>query len=1109
MICKNCNRKNRESAKFCKWCGTVLPVLKRNPLDKLVGMEEVKKQIQNIVDTFMSLRYRPETRNIRLSLNSIIIGETGTGKTLLAGILKEVFYAHKIISAPLVKLVDAVDYERFLEDWDKNIDETKGGILFIDNVQKLLPDTYSKNVNALDKLFIEMGHWNNDPVVILAGLPGGLEQFLDNNPAIRNRFKYLFRLPEYGYEDLRDMCIRQLKENYGGLQFSPGAFDKLTVQLKYELKVKDDSFGYGHLARQKAEDIFTAYLSREKNGDGVVLEEDIVGYIPPVKTLDNILGEMNEFIGMAEVKKIVREIALEIQMYRQREQRGLASGERSSYHIILTGNPGTGKTTVARKLGEIFEAIGFLDSGHVVEVDRSQMVSQYVGETPKIVDRLCDKAMGGILFVDEAYTLAPGSPDGGKDEQGLQALEKLMKRMEDDRGKFVVIAAGYKDEMENLLRANPGIRSRFNRYIEIEDYTPEELFLILCQFVRKKKYNLSAEAEERVRKAVLKIYECRDKSFANGREMRTLFEKMCTSLSERINRLPLGMQTDEALVTFEAEDIPFEDTAYTSWQEYLKELDGLVGLQSVKEEIENLVAGLNIIKQRGDKGGITGKHYVFSGNPGTGKTTVARIMANVFKALDLIPKGQLVEVDRSRLVAGYAGQTAIKTNRLVDSALGGVLFIDEAYTLCMGEEDSFGKEALDILLKRLEDDRGKFVCIVAGYTDEMHKFIDSNPGLRSRFTENIRFEDFRPDELAAIFFQLAAGKQYRLSEEVKAGVRQYFEKLYATRDKNFGNAREVRKVFEKAVAAQGKRLMKIVNTPDFNREMLHEFCLQDIVGKEEKKTLEEVMAGLDEFIGMAEVKKNIRALAQQAEFLKMRFEQGWGSIDNLALNIVLTGNPGTGKTTIARKLGEIFKTVGILPEDKVIEVDRSQMVGQYMGETPRLVNALCDRAMGGVLFVDEAYTLAMPDDSGMDKYGREAVETLMKRMEDDKGKFVLIVAGYQEEMKKFLRVNPGLESRFTHYLHIADYSIGELVEIYKGMVVHKQYRLAPGAEEVLTVKIRMLCESKKDKFGNARDIRKLFDATIQQLAGRISFCPREKLTEESFCLILPGDIAGC
>lgn len=1107
MICPKCKKENRSIAKFCKWCGTPIEN-KADPLDQIIGLSDVKQQIKNIEETFSYLHSRKETSNIRLCVNSIIIGETGTGKTFLAEVLKDYFYQHKIIRKNLLKIVDAVDYERFVEKWDSNIKDVSGGILFFDNVQKLLPDSYSKNVNPLDKLFIEMDHWNDDPIVVMAGLPGGFDEFLENNPAVRNRFKYVFRLPSYHVEELVSMCMRILQQKYGIERISGEASKKLQRQIKYKIKNRDESVGNGHLARQKAEDIFTAYLSRMPNVNGVIQEADIQGYIPPERTLDEILAELDDFIGMKEVKQAVREIALEVQNNVQRMERGLGEAERLSLHIILTGNPGTGKTSIARKLGEIFEAIGFLDSGHVIEVDRSQMVSQYVGETPKLVDKLCDRAMGGILFIDEAYTLAPVNEAGTKDEQGAQALERLMKRMEDDRGKFVVIAAGYKTEMENLLRVNPGIRSRFNRFLNIDDYTPEELYQILLVFVRKKNYHLSEEAQKSTQLAIKQIYEARDKNFANGREMRSLFETMCRRQAERISKLPVTEQTNDILMTIEADDVPYDRPKAVDYTACLKAFDGLVGLDNVKREVTNLAAFLNMQVQRGDSSTFAGKHYVFTGNPGTGKTTVARIMASVFKSLGIVPRGQLVEADRSKLVAGFAGQTSIKTNQLIDTALGGVLFIDEAYTLRSGDNDFFGKEALDTLLKRLEDDRGKFICIVAGYTKEMHDFIDSNPGLKSRFTQTIHFEDYKPEELAQIFFNMAQSKKFVLSDETKSDVKTLFDSMFISRDKNFGNAREVRKVFDAAVERQSRRLMELIKNPDIKQEMMFELTSEDLKTEEQAKpkSLDEVMAELDDFIGMKSVKEAIRRLAVQAVFMQQRLKMGIGSAENMAINIVLTGNPGTGKTSIARKLGDVFYAVGLLSTNKVIEVDRSQMVGQYLGETPKIVNKICDRAMGGVLFIDEAYTLIDSDNPASDKYGKEAVEALMKRMEDDKGKFVVVVAGYQKEMMRFLQANPGLESRFTHTMHIDDYDEMELMEIFKLLAKKKQYRLTPMAEATLMEKVTKMYMNKTRNFANAREIRKMFDNTVQQLSIRVSKMNPKEVTAETYQMILPEDI---
>ena len=1101
MICEHCHKENRSVAKFCKWCGH--PLTSQNVLDRMVGLDEVKKQLKTVVDTYTYLHSRKDVMNVRLSVNTIIIGETGTGKTALAEIIRDYFYQHKIIEKPKLTMVDAVDYQRFVDKWDDNVKKARGGILFFDNVQKLLPDRYSNQVNPLDKLFVEMDKWDENPIVIIAGLPKGLDDFLVANPAAQNRFKYTFRLPTPGYQDLCDICKLELRTKYGVAAYTPEAEHKLQRFFQYQVKIKDETFGYAHVAIKTAEDIFTSFISR--GADAVMVEaDDIRGYVPEERTLDDILSDLDRYIGMDEVKKAVREIAFTIHNNIQRAQRGLGEQEKVGIHIVLTGNPGTGKTTIARKLGEILESIGYLDSGHVVEVDRAKMVSPYQGETPKVVDRLCDKAMGGILFVDEAYTLAPLSQSGERDNQGAQALEQLMKRMEDDRGKFVVIAAGYRTEMENLFRINVGFRSRFSYFLNIDDYTPDQLFQIMEVFAKEKKYQFAADAKELTLKMITELYNSRDKDFANGRTMRQLFDKICAKQAERLQKVDISTLTNEELMTIAVEDIPYEAPKAVDYTDCLAKLNGMVGLAAVKKEISNLAAFLNLQIRRGETNTFQGKHYVFTGNPGTGKTTVARIMADVFRTLGILSRGQLVEADRSKLVAGFSGQTAIKTNQLIDSAMGGVLFIDEAYTLKSSDQDSFGAEAIDTLLKRLEDDRGKFICIVAGYTDQMHDFIDTNPGLKSRFTQTIHFDDYTPDELTEIFINLAKSKNFTVDADTQGAIHRQFEQLYLRRDKNFGNAREARRIFDQAVEKQSQRLVAEMNNPDFKQEDMYSITSADLpmAQSEQARPLDEVLNELDDFIGMRSVKNMIRRLAVQSMFMKQRAAMGAGKVQQMSMNFVLTGNPGTGKTSIARKMGEILQSMEILPTSRVIEASRATLVGKYMGETPKIVNNMCDKAMGGILFVDEAYTLS----SENDQYGKEAIDTLMKRMEDDRGKFVVIVAGYKDQMETFLAVNPGLASRFTHKMHIEDYNEDELLSIFKKMASKDNYRLSPEAEFKLLDLIGRKLISKSDSFGNAREMRNMLDATIQQLSMRVSSMPQSEITQETYQLIMPEDI---
>lgn len=277
-------------------------------------------------------------------------------------------------------------------------------------------------------------------------------------------------------------------------------------------------------------------------------------------------------------------------------------------------------------------------------------------------------------------------------------------------------------------------------------------------------------------------------------------------------------------------DLSAED-AQEKIDEILEELNNLIGLTTVKEEVSSLinVQKVNIKrKEMGLKEADVSKHLVFSGNPGTGKTTVARILAKVYHALGLLKQGQLVEVDRAGLVAGYIGQTAIKTKEVIDSAMGGILFIDEAYTLSANKgEGDFGQEAIDTILKAMEDHRDEFIVIVAGYTDLMEEFLDSNPGLRSRFNKFIHFPDYTPEELRRIF-EFTAGKNgYKVSQDALDYLQNYYTMKLALAEPNFANARDARNIFEKAVTRQANRL---ADKADCTKEELELLTLADITG---------------------------------------------------------------------------------------------------------------------------------------------------------------------------------------------------------------------------------------------------------------------------------------
>jgi SpoVK/Ycf46/Vps4 family AAA+-type ATPase len=567
---------------------------------------------------------------------------------------------------------------------------------------------------------------------------------------------------------------RRIMDNLEGM-FLPLSFKKIRHLLWQDMSINDNKSSNNMKIRHD-------FIFERDSLSSVQIKE----YIDGLST-ETAWDRLNALSGIDNVRSQFEDYIEDLHRSRQNNIKFLP-------HMVLEGNPGTGKTTLAKLFAEILHEEGVLPRGHVVEATVADLEGEYVGSTRIKTQELCQRAKGGVLFIDEAYGLYDYSGQGEHGGYGKEAVEVLIQHMSNNTDS-VVILAGYQMEMEDMLnKVNPGLKRRLNKKYGtflLEDYLPETLLEISKKSIQKKGFSMSPQCQKQLLQVLTRMYQMRDKSWGNAGEAdqmaSIIYNNHCRRHPDNPQNYPIESESfEEAWIKMISNEL-HEDT------DILRELDLLIGMDNVKQEIKEFLLS---VKSQRDEMELRGDNFkmdiplnfIIMGNPGTGKTTLAGILARILKNYGVLSSADVTPVTKDQLVSPLAGQGGKNVNDIMDGRINGVLFIDEAYQLA--EPDA--KDAVTTLVNNLTNPKyeGKLLVILAGYYREMQSFIESNAGISRRFGKQIIIGDYSDEELWQILLNKAKDKKdWNITNDCKSLALNWFSNKRKNNNR-FGNAGE-------------------------------------------------------------------------------------------------------------------------------------------------------------------------------------------------------------------------------------------------------------------------------------------------------------------------------
>ncbi len=810
------------------------------------------------------------------------------------------------------------------------------------------------------------------------------------------------------------------------------------------------------------------------------------------------LEKLDELVGMSNVKKDIREwIALQNKrrakanpssdQYRIEKSRlepgsGLNVNAGFALNCIMKGNPGTGKTTVAGLMGQLYFELGFLRKGHLVVRSGADLINSYAGGSAGAVHEAVAQAMDGVLFIDEAYSLCESTHGG-------EAVTQLVNDMSLYEGRFAVVMSGYGAKMERLIKSNEGLARRFPTVYSLSDYSATELKDIFMDMARKDEdgVTVSDELTQKLdliwqgilEKQVLGKRSDNAGKWGNAGEAKKLLTDMKKNTAVR--------DTGSEGFHLTQEDLPERyRSVFKTVDRYEGNIaDDLFG----KEEIKDFIDEISGSGKKGEGPDSEGTHFSVAGNVGSGRKTCVKAIAKALRKAGVLDSGSVIVAGKADLEAGYVGQTAIKTSDLIERALGGVLIIENPGGMVSKNvnDNSYGPEALGVIENAMIDHAEDLCVVFVDTRAGMESFFKAFPSIRSRLSREFETEDLQPAQMEKIF-DIKTGNEMVFASDVEVLKGDFFINWVTDRGglgdslRAWGNGNEIEKLKKELLgkwrslkgAYEGERkLITKEMFPGKYRRYLYE----------SRARAETALKELEGLTGLKGVKESVKRIER-----RLRMMPGEDKYPGMYCYL---GNPGVGKTKVAYLMGGILRSVGALSQGHVV-VRTARQLGASADELDDVIRL----AQNGILFIDEAHQLGEQDNIR----GRSVVKKLLTVLEDTQvtGNTCIILAGYPQEMRALLTMDNGLSSRFGSagsIIEFKDYTPDELLLIMDDMCRSAASIAQIGSDRAITCSDEFRSESLElfksvtalgdVNFGNARFVRNYLHDTLDECLKRM------------------------